>query len=523
MGARPAIAIEVGPRQLRAVLAARNGRTLMVEKVLVAEIPADVSVNGSAAPAGTLGAWIADRLRQAHMLRGAATVALARDQVALKRMTLPTTDDGELPEMTRLALRRDLPFDADTAVIDFVPVDRAGAGTTVLAVAAPGEVVGAARRAMKEAGLHTERIALRAAGAAALLRGMKPAPRAAEEAGGAARGATLVLDATNESVEICVVEGGAIRFSRAAPVPEEAQAAGADAVAAAIATETSRTLMSYRVVENAGRVDDVVVMAPPGLAGPVAARIGAALGVAASVLDVHPLVVGGGDDIARVWPLAGLLLEPSLGGAAIDFAHPRRPVDRTSRRRRLAALAAGLVIVLALAALTAARREMSGLRRELASHRADLAAVAPVLGRYQRDTYTLAHLRRLEAVDESWLDHLLALQAITPAPPKAVLDGWTGALEFRGVEFDPKRKAWSAPREITIVIEGEAADRLTADALRDALVQAASYETSSSGSDAAGGRRLPFGFTYRLRGPGGARPADGAPPRATARGAGGAP
>ena len=51
---------------------------------------------------------------------------------------------------------------------------------------------------------------------------------------------------------------------------------------------------------------------------------------------------------------------------------------------------------------------------------------------------------------------------------------------------------------LTIVVDGEAKDRRVADVLRAALVKSDRYRTASSGADGAGGRRLPYGFTYRL-------------------------
>jgi hypothetical protein len=79
------------------------------------------------------------------------------------------------------------------------------------------------------------------------------------------------------------------------------------------------------------------------------------------------------------------------------------------------------------------------------------------------------------------------------------------------VVFDRRTKRWSAPEQMTIVIDGEALNRETADAFREALVQAAMYTTSSTGADMMGGKRMPFGFTYRLRTKASAPPAENLP------------
>ena len=117
---RNAMAIEIGRRRLRAILAGRNGGCLRVKRTLVADLPGGLEGGDPKA----LGRWIGDELASAGFPKGRATIALARGRVGLKRIVLPTTDVDELPEMTRLALPRELPFDAEKAVIDYVPVER---------------------------------------------------------------------------------------------------------------------------------------------------------------------------------------------------------------------------------------------------------------------------------------------------------------------------------------------------------------------------------------------------------------
>jgi hypothetical protein len=243
--------------------------------------------------------------------------------------------------------------------------------------------------------------------------------------------------------------------------------------------------------------------------GRAAGPIGEILEAEASVLERHPLVEANGAAMDRVWPLAGLLLESALDLETIDFAKPHRPVDRAAARRGRAILLSGLGVVLLLALWTIGRSDLRKLQTALAvaeGQRDELRAPAE---RAQRDAYTLAHLRHWESGDDvRWLDHLMALHGLIPA--ETVLDRWTGTLDSRGVRFDRRNRSWTAPHEITIVLDGEARDRRAADALRESLVKTESYRAASSGADAEGGKRLPHGFTYRLS------VSDGAPPGATA-------
>ncbi len=133
MPARNAIAIDLGRRWLRAIHATRSRQRLRVRRIVSEPLPEDLAADDPNA----VGAWVGRTLSEASFPKGRATIAIAREHVALKRITLPTIDAQELPEMTRLALRRELPFDPDSAVIDFVVLDQTANSTTVLAVAAP--------------------------------------------------------------------------------------------------------------------------------------------------------------------------------------------------------------------------------------------------------------------------------------------------------------------------------------------------------------------------------------------------
>ena len=77
----------------------------------------------------------------------------ATGQVVLQRLTLPAIDDPELPDMSRLALLRELPFEPGSAVIDFACISRTATATTVIAAAAPDTVLATVRDAAATAGI----------------------------------------------------------------------------------------------------------------------------------------------------------------------------------------------------------------------------------------------------------------------------------------------------------------------------------------------------------------------------------
>ena len=114
MASNHAIAIDIGRHRLRAVLASQQRNTIRIQRVLVENVPDELDSDD----AESLGRWVGDCLKTARFPRENAVFALAREHVGLKRMMLPSTDDAELPQMTRLALQRELPFNAENAVID---------------------------------------------------------------------------------------------------------------------------------------------------------------------------------------------------------------------------------------------------------------------------------------------------------------------------------------------------------------------------------------------------------------------
>jgi Tfp pilus assembly PilM family ATPase len=503
---RDALALEIGPRWLRALLGMQDGGRLRVGSVLEEPVPPAVDPDDAEA----LGAWIAGRLSSAGLRAGRVTLAVPREYVVLKRLTLPTVDTNELPDMTRLALQRDMPFDAGQAVIDFVVADRTDAHTTVIAVAVPESVRRRMRAIVEAAGLTLDRVGLRAMGSAALLTSLDAYRNEC----------VLLVDVTAGGVEFSILEHGVVRFSRAAALdakPERAEdddgpapAPAPEAVAESVITETRRTWMSYRIVEGASDVTRVALLGDPAVTSVAAPPIGAMLDAEARVIDDHPLITAGGAPMDRVWPLAGMLLETTLRKETIDFANPRRPVDRAARVRRRAVIAAGVLAVVLLGMWTVARRQLGTLDTQLTKLEQRQSDLRPRYQRYQRDVFTLAHLRQWERVDVRWLEHMEALRSIMPPASDAVLDGWIGTLDFRGVRYDKTEKAWSAPLQLDIVVDGVARDRATADSVRAAFVDADGYRASSSGTDSAGGKRLPFGFTYRLTTSDGA-PATAAP------------
>ena len=485
MAGQSEIVIELGRRRLIVIYAGWEKDRLVVRRTISVDLPSDMDRDDPE----EVGRWIGATLSEANIPRDRVIVALSRQRVALKRLTLPTVDKVELPQMTRLAMQSQLSFDPETAVIDFLPEKHDETSTTVLAVAVPQDVLEFMRRMTTAAGLRLECVSMRGMGAATLIgvmNGMMSPP--------AAR--VLVVDLVGENLELSVVDDGAIRFSRAAEIVEEENGCKS---ADTVIREIRRTWLSYRMIDEDSHVDGALLFGEQGITSETVDSIREILKMRTEKLQRHPRVDTNGAVMHDVWPLAGLLLGCHLNTDSINFVKPRRAPDIRARKRLIMLGCTGAISIILFGGWTLAKMKIEPLRQQLDTLKRTSASLAPEYRRYGRDLYKLEHLKRWESARVEWLDHATALAALSPAPDSVVLDKWTGTLKFRGVQYDHKADVWSAPREISIVLDGEARDRQTADAFRAALVSSNLYTASSGGVDAQGGRRLPYGFTYRLR------------------------
>ncbi len=481
MRATNAIALAFGRRTLSAVAGAVSQGAISITSILDVDLPSTLDRDDPAAA----GAWIKEQLRRADFPRGEVTIALPREQLGLKRLVLPSVDQTELPEMIRLALQRDLPFDADGAVIDFVPCGRTETSTSVIAVAAPRPLLDSAQKVARAAGLSPERMTMREMGALTLIR-TAALPDARR---------VLAIDVTEEGVKFGVFIDGAITFSRAAALPSDLSEAD---VARAVMTEARRTWMSYRMSEGSQDVQRAVLFGHPGSLTDVAGRVSEMLKVPCQSLEYHPLVQEQGRAFGALWPLAGLLLDAARGEPSIDFLHPRTAPDVNARRRLVALAGIGGAALLVAGSIMVALVQGKKLEAQYTALRERARQAEPLRLRYKRDRLKLAHLEQWQQVDVDWLDHMEALATFAPSPELLVLDEWSGVLDFRGVAYS-QAGGWTAPKGLRITVEGEARDREIADAFRAALVESDLYTTSSTGADREGGRRLPVPFTYTLR------------------------
>lgn len=431
------------------------------------------------------GDWIRVQLNE-HGLRGrSAIVAVSRGEVLVKRLDLPVDalDRAERHEMICLQMSRQASMTSDSSVIDYAQFDPEGdRDGFIVASAMPADRVEARTAIVKAAGLRLEGIRLRTAGVRALLGSESDTDRP-----------TLVVNAGIGSVDLLMLVGTEIAFSRSieATLPESAEQA--DVYADRIAVEASRTLVSFRLSAAGGNIEHAVIFSGGKLGNALAASIKERLRIPARVLDPSSLIEfdEGIAEIDRsaVASLAGLLLCKDRGIAVHDYANPTAPPDTTAGVRQAVLGGVFLLIILAGAGFLLGQRALASAKDDLAvakerSQEAENKYVAAQLGGAR-----LGHIKAWTADEIDWPAHMRTIIDTLPGADSVAL-GQIGVRLDQEAGFKPgsqlaDSEAWSATRSMSVTISGVARSRESINQLREKLLKIGVYTVTSQGPEVA--------------------------------------
>ena len=486
------LAVEIGSAAFRAVGCTRSGSRIAITAATESAIGEGVN--------------LADVLETARIKQTPAILALARDTALVGTTELPAEDEAELRGMARIALARDYTPDGVESLGDFQFARREGGSATVVVAAAARTQIDQARN---RGDINIARVSVRTLGTLVLIRTSDPLRR----------GTTLVVDIAGETVEFTTARDGVLLNSRGVSIAADSS----EVVAASVIAEFRRLLVALRGMSEGFTLDRIAVFAEEKVSILLSVELSRIASCAASRFVSHAMVdlpgvsaseaVRGGLEkelnsarcesfLSFGWPLAGLLLEDEAAlrgdGSAIDLLHPTPLIDVGARSRQRALVIAGVVVIASLAGWTVGSQSWSALedRRDELKDKARNAL--PDLRRAKRDEFRLRHIDAYASLAPAWLGHFETLRRFAPDPNSVVLDGMTAQLLSAEVEYGSDG-AFSTRPELRFVIDGEAKDRATADALRDTLVKEKGYTLGSTGADARGGRRLPSPFAYTLR------------------------
>ena len=481
MPARTTIAIDFVRRRLRGVEATMHRGSIQIDRALSIAMPEDIDIDDDR----MVGTWLGRTLRKHRLHATRAVVAVNREHAVVRTLVLPTDELDEVAEMVNLAMKRDLPIDADDAVIDYIVLEATDSHIEVLACAVPCRIVDRVREVTSVAGVTASRISLRCFGTASLVNSLR-------ECRG--RG-ILAIDLGEDGFEFVVSRDGRIGFTRGVEIRPSSE--GIDET---IVTEVRRSWISHRLSEREEEeVSSGVLFAPAELADRLEGWIGEATGIDITSIRKHPRVRVPDNFPGDAWPLAGLLLREGIREPTIDFGSPRKAPDLAARKRRTVLIAAGMLMVSSLFGWTIGNLQMSRERAVNADLEGKARNALVEYHRNRRDVLRVGHIEEWTSVEPDWLAHLDSFRAFAPDPDRVVLDGFAGTLLVDPVRYDENGKVFTVDSEIRLQLSGEAIDRDTADGLRESLVESKRYLLKSNGAESVGGDRLAVPFSFQLR------------------------
>lgn len=435
--------------------------------------------------------WAASTLKSWRLGRGRTICCVPRAEVVLKRLHLSgagEASDDDRAGIVALQMARQLSLSMQDPAMDYVPIqDAEGEGALdVIAGAIPGARLEWLRSVASKAGYKLDRAGLRSESIGTLVAGASPEPE----------GAVLGVAVGEATTDFVLVEGGELRFARAADTGR----AGNDDHAQRVAVEAKRTWMSYRMSSTSVDVDRVVVLGAGDGAEDIARRCEEELQVPSVTLDCPPIVefddAVAVEDRHRALPLVGLVAQEVLATPTLNFAKPRKAADRHASTRQRALLGVFGLIVLAGAGYLFAQSELQRLENRVKQLRGQDAQLLDEYFEALRRQARAEHVEQFMQARVDWINHLAWLSDTMPDPREAIANQLRTSLQS-SVTFSPRvmedergRRAvrytggrWEHDQQVKVVIDGQVRERAVADDLRDRLLDSGIYIVDTRGPD----------------------------------------
>lgn len=343
------LALDWDDEQVRMVAADRSARGIRIRAAAVVPI-------GEEGLQGTLTALT----RKYSLEKSDVLVAIGRDRAELRQMQFPPVPIEELPIMVRFQAVRQFASAGDNAEIDFITTHIDEKGIHAIVAATGPTHLTPIRKTVESAGWNLQRVGLRPIAAAALYR-LKAADvlGTVAEAGDESAPVVALIDLVANEAEIVLLRSGEITFVRSVRLPD-GDAATTKSRAISLAGEIRRSLIAC----GAGGANcNVVMWGSVQRHGEelklLAERISSQQELPCETRLLDPLELVGtdakvreatGEMVGRLAPLVGLLVaDASNEEELIDFLNPRKTVEATTDKRKLAIMiGVPAVIVLAI-------------------------------------------------------------------------------------------------------------------------------------------------------------------------------
>lgn len=422
-------------------------------------------------------------LREA--LRGVSAsrviVGVSRLDTVLKTIPRPesTLPEHERPLYVRLQMERQLPFPSEQAVVDFVEAPHDP--PSFLAAAIRASLLERATTWCKDAGAKDPVVGLIDEGIARVLVGEGD-------------DATIGVVARPERCEIVIARHGRLLMSRSCELSEHA-----DDWMEQVATESRRTLMSYRVRSDSVRVSTGALACD----AEHDAALRPIVGRAVELNELASMGFGAPEGCPVACArLSGLLLG---GEDRLDFAAPTSPPDRHARTRQLVMLGAFLLLALIGTWITLGLRTQRALSADLDDAQIAQGEARAKAVKALRIAGRLHHARAWLDAGVDWNAHADLVTNEFPGADAMLLDRLTFASDPAWEYNNRGSRVYSADRwlsgtRVTIGVGARASDEQTVRSLREALIALDAYTLTPVGDDTPpnGEGAYPVGTAFTL-------------------------
>jgi Tfp pilus assembly PilM family ATPase len=395
------LAIDWDRREIRALVLQSGATGTSVAGAWAAPLPS----GGDSPSVGRAGSQLAAMLAREPLGKVTTIIGVGRDHVQMKLLALPPAPPEELPELVRFQAEREFTALGDESALDFLPlVGDAQTPHQVLAVALSAAGIREVRDICQAVGVEPDRIALRACAAASCVR-RAGVVRPAE--------VVLVISPLADEADLTVVTGGQVVLMRTVRLPDETHPAERQQ---ALAGEIRRTLASTRHQLTGRQVDRVYLRGHGQSLADQAEALADELELPVDRFDLADHAPSGLDKasvapehVGRFAGVLGMALdEADRLPPAIDFLHIRRQAER-ARFGRVHALAAGVVVVAAMAMFVHLWRAGAASVQQRETVLAELNRLRPIVAQYDDVTSRAGDIEGWLATDVNWLEELKRL------------------------------------------------------------------------------------------------------------------
>jgi Tfp pilus assembly PilM family ATPase len=300
------------------------------------------------------GEWLAGKIRDLGAEGARVVVALPREAVVIRRLSVPPAPDAELPDLVRFQASAKLSTPVDRLKIDFLPLpldtEHPEEGRSVLVAAWERIKFDFVKTAVEAAGCELAAVTISPVAISYLV------PQLARIAGCNPRAPLLIVMHDTRRIEIVIVEQSSVIFTHQSRLGD----GQVEDDLMEVLQEIQRAVMAFEQNHPGVEIEQVLLLESGDEQDDLDIALEARFGAKLHRFTKNGMteVLGRSVPAQAEWPRLMVPLGASLQGAAapgiagIDFVHPRKPPEKVNLRRqrliRIGAAAAGVVLLVAI-------------------------------------------------------------------------------------------------------------------------------------------------------------------------------